>query len=29
MTKIATKLGVTEEEVISMNRRMGMGGDTS
>jgi RNA polymerase sigma-32 factor len=27
--KIATDLGVTEEEVISMNRRMGMGGDTS
>ncbi|PZU60558.1 MAG: RNA polymerase sigma factor RpoH [Sphingobium sp.] len=26
---IATKLGVTEEEVISMNRRMAMGGDTS
>src|SRR6478735_2878360 len=29
VTKIATDLGVTEEEVISMNRRMGMGGDTS
>ena len=27
--KIATDLGVTEEEVVSMNRRMGMGGDTS
>jgi RNA polymerase sigma-32 factor len=27
--KIATDLGVTEEEVISMNRRMAMGGDTS
>jgi RNA polymerase sigma-32 factor len=27
--KIATDLGVTEEEVISMNRRMSMGGDTS
>jgi RNA polymerase sigma-32 factor len=27
--KIATDLGVTEEEVISMNRRMLMGGDTS
>jgi len=27
--KIATDLGVTEDEVISMNRRMGMGGDTS
>jgi RNA polymerase sigma-32 factor len=26
---IATKLGVTEDEVISMNRRMSMGGDTS
>ncbi len=26
---IATNLGVTEEEVISMNRRMAMGGDTS
>jgi RNA polymerase sigma-32 factor len=29
VAKIATDLGVTEEEVISMNRRMGMGGDTS
>jgi len=29
VTKIATDLGVTEEEVVSMNRRMGMGGDTS
>ena len=29
VTKIATDLGVTEAEVISMNRRMGMGGDTS
>jgi RNA polymerase sigma-32 factor len=27
--KIATDLGVTEDEVISMNRRMAMGGDTS
>ncbi|MFM9976416.1 MAG: RNA polymerase sigma factor RpoH [Sphingomonadaceae bacterium] len=27
--KIATDIGVTEEEVISMNRRMAMGGDTS
>jgi len=27
--KIATDLGVTEEDVISMNRRMAMGGDTS
>ena len=27
--KIATTLGVTIEEVISMNRRMAMGGDTS
>lgn len=27
--KIAKDLGVTEEEVISMNRRMAMGGDTS
>ena len=26
---IATKLGVTEDEVVSMNRRMSMGGDTS
>jgi RNA polymerase sigma-32 factor len=29
VTKIATDLGVTEEDVISMNRRMAMGGDTS
>jgi RNA polymerase sigma-32 factor len=29
VTKIATTLGVTEDEVISMNRRMAMGGDTS
>jgi len=29
VAKIATDLGVTEEEVISMNRRMGHGGDTS
>jgi RNA polymerase sigma-32 factor len=29
VAKIATDLGVTEEEVVSMNRRMGMGGDTS
>ncbi len=29
VTKIATDLGVTEAEVISMNRRMSMGGDTS
>nr|WP_310523628.1 RNA polymerase sigma factor RpoH [Polymorphobacter sp.] len=27
--KIATTLGVTQDEVISMNRRMSMGGDTS
>jgi RNA polymerase sigma-32 factor len=27
--KIATDLGVTQDEVISMNRRMSMGGDTS
>ena len=27
--KIATTLGVTEDEVVSMNRRMSMGGDTS
>jgi RNA polymerase sigma-32 factor len=27
--KIATDLGVTEDEVVSMNRRMMMGGDTS
>ena len=29
VTKIATDLGVSEDEVISMNRRMAMGGDTS
>ena len=29
VAKIATDLGVSEDEVISMNRRMGMGGDTS
>jgi RNA polymerase sigma-32 factor len=29
VAKIATDLGVTEAEVVSMNRRMGMGGDTS
>lgn len=29
VTKIATDLGVTEDEVVSMNRRMSMGGDTS
>ena len=29
VAKIATDLGVTEDEVISMNRRMGHGGDTS
>ena len=29
VTKIATDLGVSEEEVVSMNRRMGMGGDAS
>jgi RNA polymerase sigma-32 factor len=29
VAKIARDLGVTEDEVISMNRRMGMGGDTS
>ena len=29
VTRIATDLGVNEAEVISMNRRMGMGGDTS
>jgi RNA polymerase sigma-32 factor len=27
--KIATKLGVTEDEVVSMNRRMSAGGDSS
>ena len=29
VTKIATDLGVQEDEVVSMNRRMAMGGDTS
>ena len=29
VAKIARDLGVTEDEVVSMNRRMGMGGDTS
>ena len=29
LTKIATDLGVQESEVVSMNRRMAMGGDTS
>src|SRR6187401_123521 len=29
VAKIATDLGVTEDEVISMNRRMALGGDTS
>jgi len=29
VTKIATDLGVTEDEVTTMNRRMAMGGDTS
>ena len=29
VTKIATDLGVTEEEVVIMNRRMMMGGDTT
>jgi RNA polymerase sigma-32 factor len=29
VTKIATDLGVSENEVTSMNRRMAMGGDTS
>ncbi|WP_166040733.1 RNA polymerase sigma factor RpoH [Sphingosinicella sp. YJ22] len=29
VAKIAKDLGVTEEDVISMNRRMAMGGDTS
>jgi RNA polymerase sigma-32 factor len=29
LAKIATTLGVTEDEVTSMNRRMSMGGDTS
>jgi RNA polymerase sigma-32 factor len=29
LQKIATDLGVTEADVVSMNRRMAMGGDTS
>jgi RNA polymerase sigma-32 factor len=29
VTKIANDLGVSEEDVVSMNRRMAMGGDTS
>src|SRR3546814_19907702 len=29
VAKIAKDLGVTEDEVVSMNRRMAMGGDTS
>ena len=29
VAKIATDLGVTEDEVVSMNRRMSMGGDAS
>jgi RNA polymerase sigma-32 factor len=29
LTKISTDLGVTEGEVVEMNRRMAMGGDTS
>jgi RNA polymerase sigma-32 factor len=29
VTKIATDLGVSEDDVVSMNRRMSMGGDTS
>lgn len=29
LTKIATDLGVNESEVVEMNRRMAMGGDTS
>ncbi|MBJ6123152.1 RNA polymerase sigma factor RpoH [Sphingomonas mollis] len=29
VTKIATDLGVAEQDVVSMNRRMAMGGDTS
>ena len=29
VTKIATDLGVSEEDVVSKNRRMAMGGDTS
>ncbi|MCI1754585.1 MAG: RNA polymerase factor sigma-32 [Sphingobium sp.] len=29
VTKIATDLGVSEDDVVNMNRRMAMGGDTS
>ena len=29
MRKISTDLGVSEQEVVDMNRRMAMGGDTS
>jgi RNA polymerase sigma-32 factor len=29
VAKIATDLGVSEDDVVSMNRRMAMGGDTS
>ena len=29
VTRIATDLGVSEDDVVSMNRRMAMGGDTS
>jgi RNA polymerase sigma-32 factor len=29
VTKIATDLGVSEDEVVNMNRRMAMGGDAS
>src|SRR5918992_60061 len=29
VAKLATDLGVSEDEVVSMNRRMAMGGDTS
>src|SRR3546814_7933555 len=29
VTEIATRLGVNEDEVVSMNRRMSMGGDAS
>jgi RNA polymerase sigma-32 factor len=29
VNKIATDLGVSEDEVVSMNRRMAMGGDTT
>ncbi|MFM6853858.1 MAG: sigma factor-like helix-turn-helix DNA-binding protein, partial [Sphingopyxis sp.] len=29
VAKIATDLGVSEDEVVSMNRRMALGGDTS